>query len=124
MLYRSARLVYSCAVLVAVGSGGAAVAQDAPKVRDDALDALINELTKPKKAAAKSATAGKEEVRKPEGSKDKAESGPRSKSADKTDKTAKPATSKSPDAGKVAPKDQALDELLGKLGERKDEPAP
>ncbi len=28
------------------------------------------------------------------------------------------------DAGKVSPKDQALDELLGKLGETKDEPTP
>ena len=39
-----------------------------------------------------------------------------------TDKTGKPSAPKSSDAGKVSPKDQALDELLGKLGETKDEP--
>ena len=41
-----------------------------------------------------------------------------------TDKSGKPSTPKSSEAGKVSPKDQALDELLGKLGETKDEAAP
>ena len=34
------------------------------------------------------------------------------------------AAPKAPESGNVAPKDQAIDDLLGKLGESKDEPAP
>src|SRR5260370_37454215 len=57
------------------------------------------------------------------GAQDKEKTKVTSRLSTTADKTGKPAAPKSPDAAKVAPKDQALDELLGKLGETKDEPS-
>jgi hypothetical protein len=117
MSVKLAQLVVVLAVVTAM-SGGRGVAQESRKTKDDALDSLIKELTEPEKAAAKSAQSAKAQKAKSGGSQAQTKSTPgTSKSADK------PAASKSAAAGKVAPKDQALDELLGKLGETRDEPA-
>jgi len=85
-------------------------AQDA---RDDALDSLLEKLGEP---AAKKA----EEPKDQSSTADK----------DKTPEPAKPTDAAKPDApkdknaGKVSSKDQAIDDLLEKLGATKDEPTP
>jgi hypothetical protein len=117
------RLVWALAVLVAISSGGGqARAQEGAKPKDEALDSLIKELAEPLKAAPKSAKPANVQESKPGRSDDKAKGTTRSSTT--AGKTGKPAAAKLSDAAKVAPKDQALDELLGKLGESKDEPSP
>ncbi len=109
-------------------------AQERGKAKDDALDSLLDDLKKDdpgggpgaKKAAKKSEPAkaklssGSESKQK---SKDGAGSGQGTgKPGSAAPGGAKPAP-KGPKASPLAPKDQALDDLLGKLGESKDEPA-
>lgn len=104
-------------------------AQGQGKGKDDSLESLLKELNEPEKPAAKSnqksgagdgnGTASKKAKEAPRSSSAAGKSGKAS-----ADAAGKPATPRSRDAGKVSPKDQALDELLGKLGETKDEPTP
>jgi len=116
------RLVWALALLVAIESGGRVHAQESGKHKDEALDSLIQELAEPEKPAPKSAKPANVKEPKPRRSDDKAKGTTRPSTT--AGKTGKPAAAKSSDAAKVAPKDQALDELLGKLGESKDEPSP
>jgi hypothetical protein len=120
-------VVCAFAILFAVNSGGA-WAQDTGKTKDEALESLLKELTEPEKGATKSDKAAGSERQKTgparEASKPAPGSGPTSSKTGKasTGQAGKPPARRSPEAGKVSPKDQALDELLGKLGETKDEP--
>jgi hypothetical protein len=128
MAHKPAQLVFAVAAFVVIGGSGHALAQDSGK-KDDALDALIKELAEPQKAATKSDDTAK--AKKPSNGNTQAKSKQTSRPGSTTGKsdnaspakTGNSATPKSADAGKVAPKDQALDELLGKLGESKDEPS-
>jgi hypothetical protein len=121
------RTVGACALAIVIAAGtGRTWAQDGGKTKDDALEALLKELNEPAKPGAKSDKAAKTQGQKEEPAGEKSASG---SSTDKTGKAAaakqgKPSAPKTPEAAKVAPKDQALDELLGKLGETKDEPTP
>ena len=108
-------------------AGGRAWAQETGKTKDDALESLLKELNEPEKGATKSDKRAKADgakgrcraaKRPPQARLDRAR--PRKRLSDPADK---PSAPKRRDAGKVSPKDQALDELLGKLGETKDEPA-
>jgi hypothetical protein len=104
-------------------------AQGQGKTKEDSLESLLKELNEPEKPAAKSDKPAKAGESKVGSSGEKAKRAPRSGStADKTgkagtDQAGKPSAPKSRAAAKVSPKDQALDDLLGKLGETKDEPA-
>jgi hypothetical protein len=103
------RRVKACiAVLLAVSLAGTTIgrAQEPKPPRDDALDRLLEKLEKPSPP--------------PGGS--RPESGPAKVEGDKAGSDAKPDGSKKP-AGDLAPKDQALDNLLEKLGETRDRPA-
>ncbi|WZO96485.1 hypothetical protein EP7_003478 [Isosphaeraceae bacterium EP7] len=84
-----------------------APAQDAPK-KDDALDKLLQEIDESK--ADKPAAESKPEAKAPEPAQDKPKT--------KADETPKP----DPEKAKVAPKDEALDSLLEKLGQAEDAP--
>ena len=128
MSVKSASFVFALALVIPLSGVGDVWAQGQVKSKDDSLDSLLKELNEPEKPAAKSekqATAGGGKA----GSaarNGKDASGPTA--ADEAgkapaDQAGKPAAPKSRDGGKVSPKDQALDELLGKLGETKDEPA-
>jgi hypothetical protein len=121
MSMKPTHVVFAIAISVAIAGGARARAQESGKPKDDALESLLKEISEPEKAAAKSDKADK--AAKPEGQKP----GPAGSTSDKNGKPSggkdgKSSKPKSPDAGKVSPKDQALDELLGKLGESKDEP--
>jgi len=128
-------------VLGVMAAGGRAWAQEA-KSKDDALDSLLEKLAAPDgdasqtaktaKPAAKAKPAEKAKTQKSgtgrpsEGSKDvsgsKSSSGQSGKGA--KGPAAKPGAAKSSGSGAVAPKDQAIDDLLEKLGESKDTPTP
>ncbi len=110
-----------------------AQAQERGKAKDDALDSLLEDLKKDdsgggpaaKKAAKKSEPAraklsrgGSESKQKSKEGVSQGEGKPGAGSAG----GGKPA-SKGSKASPLAPKDQALDDLLGKLGESRDEPA-
>jgi hypothetical protein len=127
----------ACALALVLAAAPAAKAQESGKTKDAALDSLLGDL---KKDADDSAPKAKKAAKKAEP--DPAKSGPsragvgpaqKSKeSAGSNQGGAKPGSGageskpapKAPKAGALAPKDQALDDLLGKLGESKDEPAP
>ena len=116
------QLVWAIAVSVVITGGAPMRAQEGGKTKDEALDSLIRELTEPEKAAAKTDKPAKAQQPKSGGAQAKTKNTPRPSTTGA--KAGKPAAPKSADAGKVAPKDQALDELLGKLGETPDEPSP
>jgi hypothetical protein len=121
MPMKPVHFVFALALMVPIIIGGQCVwAQENAKTKDDALESLLKELDEPDKAASKSDKPAKAAKPKTDTSRAKAKDPVRSSSA--TDKAGKASTPKSSDAGKVSPKDQALDELLGKLGETKDEP--
>jgi hypothetical protein len=121
-------VVCGTAILIATFGGGPAWTQEGGKAKDDALESLLKELNEPEKAAKKPDGAAKPEAKQGDAARKAAQ--PKSGSGSATDKsgkasdgkTAKPSAAGSPEAGKVSAKDQALDELLGKLGEIKDEP--
>jgi hypothetical protein len=101
LLNASFALVLGCAL------SGAAVARadEPPAPRDDALDRLLEKLEKPDRPPADT----------------KPDSEPPKGEAAKPAGEAKPDGEKKP-AGELAPKDQALDSLLEKLGETRDKP--
>jgi hypothetical protein len=123
-------LVFALA-LVLTSVGGARVwAQDGAKAKDGTLESLLKDLDEPEKPAAKSDKPGGADKNKGGSAADKAGKPPRSSQAgEKSGKASagdagKPSAPKSKSGdGKVAPKDQALDDLLEKLGETKDQPA-
>ena len=92
------------------------------KGKDEALDSLIEKLAKPDRAGKPASEAEKPAKQaKPEGS----------RAGTKPDTQApsggtplKPADASKPGTGDVSPKDKELDELLEKLGETKEQPAP
>ena len=102
------------------------VAQEPGKSTDEALDSLLEKLEKPTRESkpdggAKPAKDAKSDV-KPAKSSDK----PKSNAGPKAE-TAKPAREAKPaqqGGGEVSAKDKEIDELLEKLGETKDQPAP
>jgi len=134
MIARPLQVVFALVLGLMVTGVAGLWAQEPGKTKDDALDSLLEKLTgqgngpasKSGKAAGASESAGAKKGRSgrsPAGSKDARGSTP---TADKTGKgpadgTGKPSV---PKAGTVAPRDQAIDDLLEKLGETKDAPAP
>jgi hypothetical protein len=114
-------------------TAGGAWAQEG-KSQEDALDSLLEKLAGAKSdAKSKGTTAKPNEKSAPEkagdgnagaGSKDRASAKPAGSQSGKgsTGQAAKPGAAKSSGSGAVAPKDQAIDDLLEKLGERSDKP--
>jgi hypothetical protein len=129
MVLKSAKFILAFTILAATTGGDRAWAQDAGKSKDEALDSLMKELREsenaPAKATNKSATA---ETKKPARPQDKSKVSPQAKATGDKDgkppaaKIDKPSAVKSHEPAKLAPKDQAIDDLLGKLGESKDDP--
>jgi hypothetical protein len=113
----------SCALLVAACLGWASfgLSQDAPK--DDALDKLLKKLEDKQKAEAKTEGQPKtDDAPKAEG-KTKTEGEPKADDPSKSDGKPKP-SAPGQSSGSLAPKDQALDNLLEKLGETREKPSP
>jgi hypothetical protein len=107
------RVGVALTVGLAFAAGAFLRAQEPGKTKDDALDSLLEKLAGPgEKPAPKSGKAALEPRSKSTKGKSQTASG---------DKTGKPAR---PKAGTIAPKDQAIDDLLEKLGETKDAPTP
>ena len=122
------QFVLALAFMISVTGSGRVWAQEKAKTKDDALESLLKELDQPEKAASKSDKPARAAASKagtsPEKGKQTSRPGSTTSKTGKVadDKSGKPSTPRSSDAGKVSPNDQALDELLGKLGETKDEP--
>ena len=129
MSVKPVRFVFALALMVPIDRWQPRLGPGQGKTKDDALDSLLKELDEPEKAASKSDKPAKADeaqsrlARRRSRRKPPARSRPPTRRESARDQAGKPATPKSSDAGKVSPKDQALDELLGKLGETKDEPA-
>lgn len=129
MSVKSVGIVLIVGLLVSIAGVGGAFAQDRARPKDDSLESLLKELNEPEKTASKSAKSTKAEPAKPGTSAEKPKQAPRSDSSSgKTgkpdaDKTGKLSSGTATDKGKVSAKDQALDDLLEKLGETKDQPA-
>jgi hypothetical protein len=134
MVARVFRVAVALVIGLAVTHGQASLrAQDSGKTSDDALDSLLQKLTGPGNGpAAKPGTptrkaqptrAKSQTGRSAEGSKNAGGGGAsKSKSSSgASGKTGKPSGRK---ASTIAPKDQAIDDLLEKLGETKDTPSP
>ena len=125
----------ACVAAVALLGASFVRAQEAGKGKDAALDSLLEELKKddPGDAGAPKKAAKKAEPARAKSASDKAGTGQKSKDgAGLSSGTGKPGSAapgggapagKARKANPIAPKDQALDDLLGKLGESKDEPA-
>ena len=128
MVLKSATFILTFAVLTATAATGRALAQDAGKSKDEALDSLMKELRESENGAEKATKPSTAETKKTPRPQDKSKVSPRaSATGDNAGKAAaktsdKPSAVKSRDAAKLAPKDQAIDDLLGKLGESKDDP--
>jgi hypothetical protein len=112
MMAITLRIGFSILLGLALAGRAALPAQEPAKSKDDGLDSLLKKLAGPsdrpapqsgKAAGAGASGSGAGKVRKASG-----------------DKTKKTSASK---ASTVAPKDQAVDDLLEKLGETKDAPA-
>jgi hypothetical protein len=138
MFAHQLRPAISLVLGLALAAGTSAWARQDGKTKDDAIDSLLEKLNEPSGAArsksSRPAAAGAKTAEKAgtkagrsvdgpdEGSRSKATTAQKGKSA--ADESRKPGAPKSPGTGSVAPKDQAIDDLLEKLGETKDEPAP
>jgi hypothetical protein len=127
---------------LAVAASSGSWSQEPAKPKDEALDSLLEKLAEPADAtgsqAAKSEKAGatasrstdpaeaKQGARQAESktSRSQDQSRPGSQSTSTSDKTPKGSDPKRAGSAEVAPKDQELDDLLQKLGETKDTPAP
>jgi hypothetical protein len=128
MVRKSAKFILTFAMMAAATAGGRAWAQEAAKAKDEALDSLMKELRESEPAPTKSAKPNAQQTKKATGAQDKSKDSPKAKATGDNDAKAsaakgeRPSAPKSPDAAKLAPKDQAIDDLLGKLGESKDAP--
>jgi hypothetical protein len=91
-------------------------AQDTPKPKDDAVDKLLEKLEGPKSP----------DTARPEPAADEKKPKAAETPAPKAEKAKTPAAPATKDKGKgeVDSKDQAIDDLLGKLGETRDVPSP
>lgn len=99
--------------------GGLGLAQEPPKPKDEALDALIKELSQPegdKKPSAPDAN--------PKTSGTSTAKGADSKAKADVQKPKSAPEAKPSGSGEVSSKDKELDDFLEKLGETKDEPTP
>jgi hypothetical protein len=122
-------LFSALALAAAVGWCASSAAQDPGKTQDEALDSLLEKLEKPgqdRKQAREPQRAEKDAKPdlKPGESPAKSKSGADAKGKAEAGQAAKPAGPKTAGSGGVSPKDKELDELLEKLGETKDQPAP
>jgi hypothetical protein len=89
-------------------------AQDTPKPKDDAVDKLLEKLEGPKSPDAP----------RPEPAADEKKPKSAEAPAPKAEKEKTPATPTTKGKGEVDSRDQAIDDLLGKLGETRDIPSP
>jgi hypothetical protein len=118
----------ACVAVLVVGAAAFSQAQEPGKGKDAALDSLLEELKKDDSGGAGAAEKGAKKAEPVEGKKKTAPGG--SGSAQKAKESGGPgqgtgkAAPKGSKGSALAPKDQALDDLLGKLGESKDEPTP
>ena len=125
---------FACVLVIALASAAVARGQETGKPKDAELESLLENLkdreegTKPssKKAAKPAAPPqAKSQTGQPATTKKAANAAGAKQGAAKSGASGgqtKPAA-KPPATGGLAPKDQAIDDLLGKLGETKDEPA-
>jgi hypothetical protein len=117
---------FACVAALALGAASVALAQQPGQSKDAALDSLLEELKQDR--AGDGASSAKKAAKKAEPAQAGSPSG-RSGAAQKSKDSAGSgqgsgkAAPKTPKGNTLAPKDQALDDLLGKLGESKDEPA-
>jgi hypothetical protein len=112
---------------LSVTVGIAAWSQEPGKTKDDALDSLLEKLTDPAgNSARKGEEAGKpsQQKRKPEEAKDRSPDQAKPGPGPGGEKAGPAGGPKRDGAATVAPKDQEIDELLQKLGETKETPAP
>jgi hypothetical protein len=121
---------FACVAALALGAASVARAQEPGKTKDAALDSLLEELKKDGQGDTSSKKAAKnKEAAQTKSPSDRSGTAQKSKeSAGSSQGSGKPGSSPggakpAPKANPLAPKDQALDDLLGKLGESKDEPA-
>jgi hypothetical protein len=133
MIAQSVRVAFALALGLLVTGVAVLAAQEPGAAKDDTLDSLLEKLAQPAGGASKapkaarapeSAKSSKAQTgRAPAGSKDG--SGPTAPAGQagkgSAIKTGKPST---PKGGGIAPRDQAIDDLLEKLGETKDKPPP
>jgi hypothetical protein len=109
---------------IAHGSAPAARAQDpAAKPRDEALDSLLEDLKKNDPAPAAKTDAARTDGAKSEASNHGGKAAPKPAATDKDGGKPRPASSK-PATEAVSGKDKEIDDLLEKLGETNDQPAP
>jgi hypothetical protein len=132
---RAKALQFGVAFLLALSVAGGAclIAQEPAKTKDDALDSLFEKLAEsgdsspPKSGKAKQATQPRRAAKTGAGRSSEEPKSSRGWTA-KGQKSGEPPRDKvgkpSAKPRTVAPKDQAIDDLLEKLGETKDAPAP
>jgi hypothetical protein len=126
---------FVCVMVLAVAAASVARGQEPSKAKDAELESLLENLkdredgtkSSEKKAAkpsappqAKARTGESDKTKKSANAAVKKQGA--AKSGAGSGGQTKPAP-KSPGSGSLAPKDQAIDDLLGKLGENKDEPS-
>jgi hypothetical protein len=123
--------VLALALGLSVTVGIAAWSQEPGKTKDDALDSLLEKLADPAGNPARKgdeAAKSSQPQRKPEEAKDRspdqAKPGPNPPGEKEKEKAGPAGGPKRDGAATVAPKDQEIDELLQKLGETKETPAP
>lgn len=127
MTTRKALKMLAVAVGLAAGPAMLGFAQDTPRPKDDALDSLLEKLAGPSDEAVKkdekSSTAKKNEADK----RKSAEADKAGKDVGKPGQAAKgdkPQAKKAEDSAPLSGKDQEVDDLLQKLGETTETPAP
>lgn len=117
MTIRRSLTILSLAVSLSVGAAAPTIGQETPRPKDDALDSLLEKLSEPSDRDAK--PDAKDSKKEPSDAKKAGDSGDRP--AAKGD----PAQGKkADDSSKLSGKDQEVDELLQKLGETVETPAP
>lgn len=127
MTIRSRLSMWAVAVGLALGPATIGYAQDTPRPKDDALDSLLEKLSGPSEDSGKKddkAASAKEKT--PE-KKKPAEAEKAGKDATRPGSAAKggkPQTKKTEDSTPLSGKDQEVDDLLQKLGETTETPAP
>jgi hypothetical protein len=126
MIMSLPRVLYaSFALAVMVGPAALAPAQEPgkPTDKDSALDSLLEKLSTGNSSGKPAARSRDSAPPKPGSSKAKTDTGA-AKGQDKAPTAQKKATNRKPGASDVSAKDKELDDLLEKLGETKEEPAP
>ena len=132
MSARPVQFVLALALVLAVAGGGRVWAQDTAKPKDDALDSLLEKLDESGEGRVEIGQASQGRTATQEAGpsrQSRKQTRARRRPPSKTGKRPRPRTTSRPRPSRptpaqVSPKDQALDDLLGKLGETKDEPTP